>query len=97
MIVDPIGPAAMMPVGAGSAAAPAAAPGFGVHLDQALSQVNGAVQSSDDALVALASGSEVDLHGAMIAMQEADIALRAMVSVRDRAIGAYEQLMNLAI
>ncbi|MEZ4239382.1 MAG: flagellar hook-basal body complex protein FliE [Myxococcota bacterium] len=78
-------------------AGPAAAPGFGAKLDQALEGVNSTVLDGDDALKALASGREVDLHGAMIALQEADIALRAMVTVRDKAVGAYEQLMNLAI
>jgi flagellar hook-basal body complex protein FliE len=95
-MITPIGPAAAAPLEA-TAASPASEPGFGGHLDAALTRVNDAVHHGDDALVALASGGDVDLHGAMIALQEADIAMRAMVSVRDRAIGAYEQLMNLAV
>ena len=77
-------------------AAPAA-PGFAALLEQSVERVDGFVNQSDDALRALASGGEVDLHGAMIALEEADIALRAMVTVRDKVVGAYEQLMNLAI
>jgi flagellar hook-basal body complex protein FliE len=71
--------------------------GFAAALEKAVSQVDDKVAAGDDALVALASGQEVDLHGSMIALEEADIALHALVAVRDRVIGAYEQLLNLAI
>lgn len=74
-----------------------AAPGFATLVENSIDRVDGFVGQSDDALRALASGGEVDLHGAMIALEEADIALRAMVTVRDKVVGAYEQLMNLAI
>ena len=78
--------------------APAAADGvFAAHLEAAVGSVDATVQTGDDALRALASGGDVDLHGSMIALEEADIALRAMVAVRDKVVGAYEQLMNLAI
>lgn len=74
-----------------------AAPGFAELVEKSVDRVDGYLHQSDDALKALASGGEVDLHGAMIALEEADIALRAMVTVRDKVVGAYEQLMNLAI
>jgi flagellar hook-basal body complex protein FliE len=74
-----------------------AAPGFAELVEQSLDRVDGMVNNGDDALRALASGGDVDLHGAMIALEEADIALRAMVTVRDKVVGAYEQLMNLSI
>ncbi|MEQ1564125.1 MAG: flagellar hook-basal body complex protein FliE [Myxococcota bacterium] len=91
----------------GAAQAPALAPPvaaaapvdgvFAAQLDSAVGRVSDSVAAGDDALVALASGGDVDLHGSMIALEQADIALRAMVSVRDKVVGAYEQLMNLAI
>lgn len=77
--------------------AEAVQPGFVKVLSDAVERVDQFQKQGDDALTALASGREVDLHGAMISMQEAEIALRAMVSVRDKLVGAYEQIMNLAI
>ena len=74
-----------------------AAPGFAGMVEQSVDRVDGFLQQGDEALRSLASGGDVDLHGAMIALEEADIALRAMVTVRDKVVGAYEQLMNLAI
>ena len=32
----------------------------------------------------LASGEDVDIHGTMIALQEADVTLRFAVSIRDK-------------
>ncbi len=71
--------------------------GFAQVLGAAIERVDGLQQGGDDALTALATGGDVDLHGSMIALEEAEIALRAMVAVRDGALEAWQQLMNLAI
>ena len=70
---------------------------FGNTLENAVKQVDNHQHLADDALVNLASGRNVDLHGTMIQMEKADIALRTMVSVRDKFIRAYEQVMNMTI
>ena len=75
----------------------AAAPGFADTLKQGLSTVEGVQESADSALNLLASGEQVDLHGTMIELEKADIALRTMVSVRDKFIAAYEQVMNMTV
>ncbi len=70
---------------------------FGSALASAIDDVDGAREAADGGLARLASGEEVDLHGTMIALEKADITLRTMVSVRNKAIGAYEAVMNMAI
>jgi len=70
---------------------------FGNTLQTAIKQVDKQQHLADDALVDLASGRKVDLHGTMIQMEKADIALRTMVSVRNKFIRAYEQIMNMSI
>jgi flagellar hook-basal body complex protein FliE len=70
---------------------------FASTLDDAVARVDEMQHVADAALQGVASGENVDLHGTMIALEKADIALRAMVSVRDKVIGAYEQVMNMAI
>jgi flagellar hook-basal body complex protein FliE len=40
-------------------------------------------------------GDHQDVHGTMIAMQEADVSLRLMTSVRNRAIEAYREIMRM--
>jgi flagellar hook-basal body complex protein FliE len=96
-MIDAISPTTMSSMPEMSGATAAAEPGFGQELETALQRVDKLALQGDEALVQLARGGEVDLHGAMIALQEADIAVRAMVTVRDKLVSAYDQLMNLAI
>ena len=70
---------------------------FGNWLTDAVDSVDKAQHSADNLLTELASADSVDIHGTSIAFEKADIALRTMVSVRDRVISAYEQVMNMAV
>jgi len=78
-------------------AAKASSPGFGDTLKAAVASVDKTQTTADGALKELASGENVDLHGTMIALEKADIALRTMVSVRDKLVSAYEQVMSTTI
>ncbi len=78
------------------AAAPAG-PAFSDRLKSAIQSVDAKQIQADDKLQAVAAGKDVDLHSTMIALQEADITLRAMVSVRDKVVDAYQQVMNMSI
>lgn len=71
--------------------------GFAHDLGSAVERVDAAQDFADGALTLLASGEQVDLHGTMIALEQAEISLRAMVSVRNRVVAAYESVMNMAI
>ena len=59
--------------------------------------VDGAQVSADDKLRGVATGQSVDLHGTMIALEEANISLRAMGSVRDKAVEAWQTIWNMPI
>jgi flagellar hook-basal body complex protein FliE len=86
---------AMAPTGAVGAAK--GTESFGDTLQAGLNNVEAVQRSSESALSLLASGEQVDLHGTMIELEKADIALRTMVSVRDKVITAYEQVMNMSV
>ena len=81
----------------GAAGTQAAKGDFSSTLESAISNVDSLQQTADARLKSLASGENVDLHGTMIELEKADIALRAMVSVRNKLVNAYEQVMNMAI
>lgn len=70
---------------------------FAETMAAGLNQVEAVQASSESALALLASGEQVDLHGTMVELEKADIALRTMVSVRDKVIAAYEQVMNMTV
>jgi flagellar hook-basal body complex protein FliE len=78
-------------------AAPTASAGFGQRLSAAAERVEQQEVAADSALELLASGQAVDIPSTMIELEKADIALRTLVSVRDRLVSAYEQVMNMAI
>jgi flagellar hook-basal body complex protein FliE len=78
-------------------AAPAAAPGFESVLADAIESVDADQRVAHASLADLGAGKDVDLHGVMIALEEADITLRAMVAVRDKCVAAYEQILNMAV
>jgi flagellar hook-basal body complex protein FliE len=70
---------------------------FSSRLEAAVRSVSDAQNVADVHLGKMASGEEVDIHTTMIAMQEADIKLRTMVSVRDKVVEAYQQMMSMAV
>jgi len=100
MAIAPIAATQMSPEAFGATVGPAQAPAttdFGSMLTQAVESVNGAQLNARDSLAGLASGENVDIHGTMIQLEQAEISLRAMTSVRDRMVAAYEQVMNMAL
>ena len=68
--------------------------------DRVVSGIEGVEKSqrlADLKLERLASGEEVDIHGTMIALQEADITLRFAVSIRDKLLEGYQKIINMTI
>lgn len=48
-----------------------------------------------NAVTGLVSGSGVDVHTAMIATEKSNLAFEMMLSFRNKAVSAYQQLMGL--
>jgi len=71
--------------------------GFSKIMDGAIQKVDQVQQVADDKIEALASGRDIDIHGTMIALQEADISLRFAVSVRDKLLEAYNKIINMTV
>ena len=66
--------------------------------DRIVSGLEGVERSqrvADLKLERLSSGEEVDIHGTMIALQEADITLRFAVSIRDKLLEGYQKIINI--
>ncbi len=71
--------------------------GLGKKLGNALEKVSDVQQSADSMVIDLASGKDVNLHNTMIELEKADIALKYTVQLRNRALSAYQELMQLQI
>ena len=71
--------------------------GFGDMLTSMLTKVNDSQIAGDQAIQKLQSGNAQHLHEVMIAQEEADISLRMLVQMRNKALTAYEEIMRMQI
>jgi flagellar hook-basal body complex protein FliE len=78
---------------------PGAAPpaDFARTLSQVLSEVNDLQLRSNATLESFAAGEIQDLHEVVIAQQEAAIAFQLVQQVRDKLLGAYQELMRMQV
>jgi flagellar hook-basal body complex protein FliE len=52
-------------------------------------------QQASQTVTGLLNGQGVEIHDAMIATQKADMAFELALQVRNKAVGAYQQMMNM--
>lgn len=89
--------------GASSASSASTLPGaktassqpFSDLLTDAVGQVNTLETQARTAVDGLMTGSGVDVHEAMIATQKVDMAFELALSVRNKAVQAYQQVMGM--
>jgi flagellar hook-basal body complex protein FliE len=82
--------------GAGLAKATGGEGGFGEMLKNAIGGVMEAGQKSDAQSQALAVG-KANIVDVVTAVAETEVAVSAMVSVRDKVVQAYEEIMRMQI
>jgi flagellar hook-basal body complex protein FliE len=75
----------------------ASAPGipFAGVMQTMIQQTNLLDQKASEAVTGLLNGSGVEVHDAMIATQKADMAFELALQVRNKAVGAYQQMMGM--
>ena len=66
--------------------------GFASHLKSALGEVNELQRTSEGAVADLASGQVKDLHQAAMAIGKAEINMKLMLEIRNKALNAYKEL-----
>ncbi|EKD34224.1 MAG: hypothetical protein ACD_75C02424G0009 [uncultured bacterium] len=70
---------------------------FGNMVKSMIEKVNNAQLGGEQAIQNLHSGKATHLHEVMIAVEEADVSLRMLVQLRNRAQTAYEEIMRMQI
>lgn len=70
---------------------------FGAIASQMIDNVNRKQNEADKAIKQLHTGEADNIHDAMLALEEADISMRMFVQVRNKAVGAYEEIMRMQI
>ena len=96
---DAFAPAALKiaPIGKGAEGPSIIAPenSFSEKLREAVKNVNELPQQGEQVAQDYADGKQNDLHGTMVSMAQADISLRMVANVRNRAIEAYREIMRM--
>lgn len=86
----------------GAAATPSALPGatgesFLATLKDAMDKVTQAESRADGSVQSLLTGQTANIHETMIALQKADVSFQLMLQVRNKIVGAYEEIMRMQL
>jgi flagellar hook-basal body complex protein FliE len=81
----------------GNVAQDESSPSFASLLDKSVSDVNRLLNESDKKTTEVAIGKSENIHEAMISFEKADVALKLMVQVRNKAIDAYHEIMRMQV
>jgi flagellar hook-basal body complex protein FliE len=74
---------------------PSTVPAFSGLIKDAITSVQSLEDQASSAVEGLISGRGVDIHQAMIATQKADLSFEMALAVRNKAVAAYQQLMQM--
>ena len=88
-LTDPAGLAKSVGEGTGG-------PSFGDMVKQAVGALNATAQASDAQSQAMAAG-KANIVDVVTAVAETEVAVDALVAVRDKVIAAYEEIMKMPI
>jgi flagellar hook-basal body complex protein FliE len=75
----------------------AAAPGFGERVDAALDAVKQSQAQARQSATAWEQGLETDLAAVMVDQQVASLGFQLVLNVRNKALGAYRDIMNMPL
>ncbi|MCC6163564.1 MAG: flagellar hook-basal body complex protein FliE [Acidobacteria bacterium] len=70
--------------------------GFGASLARLVSTIEEGHDSANSAVTGMLRG-QLDVHDAMIALQRADLTLQFGVQVRNKLVGAYQEIMRMPV
>jgi len=76
---------------------PDGAPSFKEALMKSLEQVNEAQQDADRAVEDLVTGKRQDVEGVILATRKADTAFQMLQSVRNKVMGAYDEIKSIRV
>ena len=72
-------------------------PSFSDVLSSVFNDVNRMQHNADQSVQKLATGEITDVHQVMVAMNEADVAFKLMMEIRNKLISAYKQIIKTPI
>ena len=71
--------------------------GFGSLIKDAVESIDNSQKSADHEIAKAVTGESPDLHKTIIALQTADLKFQLGLQVRNKLIGAYEEIMRMQV
>ena len=71
--------------------------GFMDSLKSAIERVNDTQVEAGRAVDALMTGDTQDIHRTMVALQQADVSFQLMMQIRNKLVGAYEEIQRMQV
>jgi len=69
--------------------------GFSKTLSGAMQEINSLQADADVQVSGLLQGNGQDVHGALIAVEKADVAFQLMMQVRNKIVNAYQEVSRM--
>ena len=70
---------------------------FSEFLEAQIEDVNDTQIQADKAVASVATGRSHNLHEMMVALNKADLSLKMLTQVRNKAVEAYQELMRMSL
>lgn len=70
---------------------------FGDVLKNQVNQLNDLQSNANEAMQTYAVGGDIELHNVVLAVEKADMALQLAMQVRNKVIGAYQEITRMNI
>lgn len=71
--------------------------GFGSAVRNAIDSIDGSQKVTEQEIAKAVTGESTDLHKTIIALQSADLKFQLGLQVRNKLIGAYEEVMRMQV
>lgn len=62
-----------------------------------MNEVNNDQIQAEEKITQMVAGKNKDVAGTMIAMEKADVSMRMMMAVKNKAVNAYQEIMRMQI
>ena len=70
---------------------------FQNYINKSINELNSLQNKYTDLADKVAAGKDVELHDVMVAAQEADVAMRLTMQVRNKILDAYREVMRMSV
>lgn len=70
---------------------------FAAVLNEGIAKLNAAEQNAGELSDRFAAGENVELHDVMVAGQEADVAMRLAMTMRNQVLEAYREIIRMPV